>query len=150
MTNLTFQSLSSSVDDIKKYEQFVLSFPLQSGHSPTLKAGFEKFCNEFYIPFEVIDSLNNVEIVKNYLYLVIDDQDLIQLLRMCKLRQWEVGREVGVISYNESPLKEVIRIGITVISCNFNIMATEMAEFIKNRKSIQKIIPIKLIKRNSL
>ncbi|HSH19424.1 MAG TPA: winged helix-turn-helix domain-containing protein [Draconibacterium sp.] len=146
----TFTSLSSALDDIKKYERFILSFPLQSGHSLTLKAGFEKFCSQYFIPFEVVDSLNNIEIIKNNLYLLIDDQDLIKVLRMCKLRNWEPGQEVGVISYNESPLKEVIRDGITVISCNFNTMAAEMAEFIRNRKTIQKIIPIKLIKRNSL
>jgi len=146
----TYQSLSSAIDDIEKYARLVLSFPLKSGHSQLLKEGFERFCNEFSIPFDVVDTLENIEIHKNYLYLVIDDQDLIRLLRICKLRQWKPGCEVGVISYNESPLKEVIRDGITVISCNFEMMAAEMAEFIRNRNSLQKIIPIKLIKRNSL
>lgn len=146
----TYQSLVSAKKEIQKYSKFVLSFPLKSGHSQTLKTGFERFCNEFSLPFEVVDSLENVEISMGNLYLLIDDQDLIKLLRICKLSQWKLGREVGVISYNESPLKEVIRDGITVISCNFKTMASEMAEFINNRKSVQQIIPIKLIKRNSL
>lgn len=146
----TYQSLLSAENEIKKYKSVVLSFPLKSGHSQTLQAGFERFCNDLQIPFEVVDTLDNIEIVKNNLYLVIDDQDLIKLLRFCKIRNWKLGREIGVISYNESPLKEVIRDGITVISCNFKTMATDMAEFVKNRKSLQKIVPIKLIKRNSL
>jgi DNA-binding transcriptional regulator YhcF (GntR family) len=146
----TFEALSSVAGQIKKYEQFILSFPKISGHSETLKAGFERFCSEYSIPFRVVGSFENMEICKRCLYLVIDDPDLIKLLRICKLREWEPGRDVGVISYNESPLKEVIRDGITVISCNFKMMAAEMAEFVKNRVSTQKIIPIKIINRNSL
>ena len=146
----TFQALSSAAEEIKKYDRFILSFSKNSGHSETLKAGFERFCNEFFISGEVVDSLENIEICKGCLYLTIDDTDLIKLLRICKLRGWEPGRDVGVISYNESPLKEVIRDGITVISCNFKMMAAEMAEFVATRAKVQKIVPIKLIKRNSL
>ncbi len=146
----TAEALSSVVDEIKKYSRFILSFPKSSGHSETLKAGFERFCTDYLVPFQVVDSFENVEICQRCLYLVIDDQDLIKLLQICKLRGWEPGRDVGVISYNESPLKEVIRDGITVISCNFKMMAAEMAEFVKNRVSTQKIIPIKIINRNSL
>jgi hypothetical protein len=39
----TFEALSSALSRIKHYKEFVLSFPLKSGHSQTLKNGFERF-----------------------------------------------------------------------------------------------------------
>ena len=146
----TYNALNEAKPDIRKYKEIVLSFPIKSGHSITLKNGFEKFCKNTNLKFQVADSLDNLEIEKGNVYLVIDDRDLIKLLRFCKIRNWEPGKEIGVISYNESPLKEIIRDGITVISCDFRHLAKEMAQFIINRKSIYKSIPIKLIKRNSL
>jgi len=66
------------------------------------------------------------------------------------MRIWELGKDIGVISYNETPLKEVIWDGITVISCNFSMMAGVMSNFIRNRKGMQEFIPISLINRRSL
>lgn len=34
----------------------------------------------------------------------------------------EVGKQVGVISYNETPLKKIILNGITTISTDFHLM----------------------------
>jgi DNA-binding transcriptional regulator YhcF (GntR family) len=145
----TYQSLCSAKEQIAKYRNVQLSFPEKGGHPETLKNAFLQFCNDFSVPHKIVNSLENMEIRKGDAFLVIDDSDLVKLLKVCKIRGWKPGRDVGVISYNETPLKEVIRNGITVISCNFGEMAAEMAAFIKNRISVQKIIPIKLIKRNS-
>jgi DNA-binding transcriptional regulator YhcF (GntR family) len=146
----TCRALEAAHDRISKYNKFHLSFPEKSGHPITLEKGFVKFCSDYHIPYVIEDSLKDAEIIKGDAYLVIDDGDLIKLLKTCKVRNWRPGRDIGVVSYNETPLKEVIREGISIISCSFKIMAEEMAEFIKNRIAVQKIIPIKFIKRNSL
>ena len=146
----TYNSLMSVKERIKKYDRFVLSFSKESGHSDSLNSGFKKFCDDYAITCQIADSLENIEICEKDVYLVIDDADLIKLLKVCKIRGWEPGKDVGVISYNETPLKEVIREGITVISCSFRTMAVEMAEFILTQRKINKIVPISMILRNSL
>jgi DNA-binding transcriptional regulator YhcF (GntR family) len=146
----TYQSLVSVKKRIGKYNRLLLSFPEKSGHPETLKAGFLKFANTCGIFHKVLDSLDQIEIKKGDAYLLIDDCDLVKLLKVCKIRKWVLGKDIGVISYNETPLKEVIRDGITVISCNFSLMANEMAKFIRNRKVIHEIIPISIIIRKSL
>jgi DNA-binding LacI/PurR family transcriptional regulator len=75
---------------------------------------------------------------------------LIHLLKVCGQHKWQLGKDVGVLSYNETPLKQVIRDGISVISCNFLQMAKHMAGFIKERTNVKEIIPIEFIERNSL
>ena len=146
----TFCSLESAKERIRRYERLILSFPVKSGHPQSLKKGFLKFVNEYDIAHEVTDSLEEFEIGKGDAFLVIDDADLVKLLRVCKMRGWKLGQDVGVIAYNETPLKEVIRDGITVISCNFSLMANEMARFIQNRIAIKETIPISLIQRKSI
>lgn len=146
----TFKALETAKERIRSYSRFVLNFPCKSGHPQSLKMGFQKFVNDYFVMHLVTDSLDQFEICKGDAFLLIDDADLVKLLRVCKIRGWKLGQDVGVIAYNETPLKEVIRDGITVISCNFSMMANEMSKFIHNRTSVQEEIPISLINRKSL
>lgn len=148
--NGTFNSLKAGVQLIKKYDSLNLCCSERKGHSKTLNQGFEKFCKEYNITSSFLDSLTDLEIRKGSVYLVMDDLDLVRLLKASKIRGWEIGSDIGIISYNETPLKEVIRDGITVISCSFIDMAAEMANKIRNRVHTNTIIPIELIIRNSL
>jgi hypothetical protein len=146
----TFHALKSAIEQIRKYNHLILSFPLKSGHPKSLKMGFLKFVNDYSIAHQITDTLDEFEICKNDAFLVIDDTDLVKLLRVCKIRGWILGKDVGIVAYNETPMKEVIRDGITVISCNFSSMASEMSKFIRNRTTMKEVIPISLINRKSL
>ncbi len=146
----TYQALCQANNQIKKYTGITLVYPEAGGHSETLKTGFLKYCDEFTVKNKMVNSLRELEIVKGEAYLLISDNDLIYLLNVCKNRKWRLGIDVGVLSYNETPLKQVIRDGISVVSCNFSMMAIEMATFIKEQKAVHKIIPIEFVKRNSL
>ena len=146
----TLSALAAAHSSIKKYKKLNLSFPESSGHSETLKNGFLEYCSRFSMSNEVMGSLSENDILKNEAYLVIDDGDLIRLLEVSKNHGWRLGRDIGVISYNETPMKKVIRDGISVLSCDFSKMADEMAGFIKNQEAVQKNIPIEFIKRNSI
>jgi DNA-binding transcriptional regulator YhcF (GntR family) len=146
----TYQALSQAHERLKKYSKIHLSFPWKEGHSETLKKGFEKFCQSHGMEHTTVSSLQEMEIRKGEAYLCISDKDLIHLLKVCRQHKWQLGKDVGVLSYNETPLKQIIRDGISVISCDFLQMAEHMAGFIKERTKAKEIIPIEFIERNSL
>lgn len=146
----TYKALISAHGKTKNYKKIILSFPEKEGHPVSLKNGFLKYCEEYGMTADVVSSLTEIEIKKNEAFLIISDKDLIHLLNVCKERNWHLGKDIGVISYNETPLKQVIRDGISVVSCNFSLMAEVMADFIKDQTAIQKIIPIRFIERNSI
>jgi len=146
----TYNALSEANENINKYRKINLSFPEKGGHSDTLKQGFLKYCKEFAMKYNIVNSLDDMEINKGEAFMIISDNDLIYLLNVCKSKNWKLGRDVGVLSYNETPLKEVIRDGISVVSCNFEMMADAMSHFIKEQKTEKRKIPIEFIKRNSL
>ncbi|WP_332913348.1 substrate-binding domain-containing protein [Algoriphagus boritolerans] len=41
---------------------------------------------------------------------------------------FKLGRDIGVISYNDTPLKEILADGITTISTDFHQMGKTIAE----------------------
>ncbi|MEN8228582.1 MAG: GntR family transcriptional regulator [Bacteroidota bacterium] len=148
--NGTFSALQSATHLLKKYSKIVLCYPGPKGHSETLKNGFEYFCQEYKLSYSVVESLANEEIQKGKVYFVIEDNDLVKVIKCCKNRNWKLGEDIGLVAYNETPLKEVIRDGISVVSCDFSQMANEMVKFINNGHPVHKIIPIRFIERNSL
>jgi DNA-binding LacI/PurR family transcriptional regulator len=62
----------------------------------------------------------------------------------------KIGEQVGIISYNETPLKKVILNGITTISTDFHQMGVIAAELILSDSKEHIKVPFKLTLRQSL
>jgi DNA-binding LacI/PurR family transcriptional regulator len=146
----TLSALASALPRLREYKQTILCYPEPKGHSETLKKGFVDFCRKEGLSFAVVESLGKEEIQRDRAYFVIEDSDLVKVLKCSKNRNWKLGKDIGVLAYNETPLKEVIRDGISVVSCDFNQMAAEMAAFIRQGRPVHKTIPIRFIQRNSV
>ena len=78
------------------------------------------------------------------------DNDLVVLIERLLESKLKVGKDVGVISYNETPLKRIILNGITTISTDFEAMGAETAKIIKENALRHVQIPFSLRLRASL
>ena len=76
--------------------------------------------------------------------------ELANFLDQCAELGYEPGKEVGVISYNETPMKKYVKNGITVLSTDFDLMGQKAAEFVANGEKMNFCVPTKLKLRNSL
>ena len=74
--------------------------------------------------------------------------DLVNLMKQIRDEEYVLGKEIGVISYNDTPLKELL--GITVMSTDFNIMGETAARMILNKEKGQVKVPFNFIDRNSI
>jgi DNA-binding LacI/PurR family transcriptional regulator len=83
------------------------------------------------------------------LYILNDDNDLVSLIHTAKKNKWVLGKDVGVVSYNETPLKSVIAEGITTITSDFSKMGRDMAKMISKNKREKVENPFLTIERNS-
>jgi DNA-binding LacI/PurR family transcriptional regulator len=61
-----------------------------------------------------------------------------------------VGKDIGIISYNETPWKEFILNGITTISTDFHKMGELTAQMILNNQNNHIEVPFKVTLRKSL
>jgi DNA-binding LacI/PurR family transcriptional regulator len=92
--------------------------------------GFLKFCQETGKPHELIHTLENRNIKKGELYLVIWDRDLVWLMKQARSIGLEPGKDIGIISYNDTALKEVVGNGVTTISTDFRLMGHKLATLV--------------------
>ncbi len=65
-----------------------------------------------------------------------------------KAKKLNPGKDVGVLSHNDEPAKEII--GITTYSTDFSLMGKRAGQAVKNRQMIQEIIPTVLTRRHTL
>jgi len=61
-----------------------------------------------------------------------------------------IGQKLGIISYNETPLKKLILNGLTTISTDFKFMGETAAQLILDNSSAQVEVPFYLTIRPSL
>jgi len=148
--NEVVEALRSITNKILCYRKFVLIFNAKGRHPKMIRKAFEDYCLQVELQHEIIDQLTNQKIAKNTAYLVIDDYDLIELVKASEAKGFQLGKDVGVLSYNDTPMKEIIRNGISVISSDFSQMGKLAADFIKTQKPVRATIPTKIILRNSL
>lgn len=148
--NSFYMALSSKKRVILKYDKVIFIFPTFTFHPIETVTYCEQFCNENKISFEVIENTEEFKIEKNTLYISVSDRMLGEFLKQCKTKNFEPGKDVGILSYNETPMKQFIYKGISVISTDFEQMGKKAAHFINGNSSVQKYIPTNIILRNSI
>ncbi|GAA4885430.1 GntR family transcriptional regulator [Flaviramulus aquimarinus] len=144
-----YNNLNKALDLIEEYKKLVLIFPEDKQPQGILK-GFTLFCKEHKFPFEVINSFQNKNLEKGELYIIPDDKILLRVIKKMKQDKLTLSKDIGVISYNDTLLKEIVEGGITTISTDFKSMGKRLAEMILNKDTLQIENPNDLIVRNSL
>ena len=145
-----YDCLSSGLEFIQKYQEFILVFPHNTPHPAETIDAFKQFCNDHRLKHTVLDNIDNREVQPGQAYLVIKDSDLVKIVKDCKKCAYKIGSEVGIISYNDTPMKEIVGAGITVISTDFIRMGRDCANFIVSKEKVAEVIPTNLIVRGSL
>lgn len=145
-----YKCLEEAKDTFNKYERLVFVYPTFTYHPDESVNYFKKFCKRYQFEHKIITNPKDFEIEKGEAYLSVSDRILGVFLEQSRTKNLEPGTDVGFLSYNETPMKEFIYKGISVISTDFEAMGAKAADFINQDKTIQNYVPTKLILRNSL
>ncbi|WP_339659845.1 GntR family transcriptional regulator [uncultured Polaribacter sp.] len=144
-----FNGLSSGIKSILKYQKLVLLFSDEKQPLGILK-GFKMFCKKYKIEHEVVASIKDRVPKIGELYVVLDDQNLIRIIKKIKENKFVLAKDIGIISFNDTILKEVVEDGITTISTDFNVMGERLAQMILNNEQIRIENTSSLILRKSI
>ena len=133
----TYEALVYGVEYLKKYNRIIM---VQKDEKEPQERydGLCAFCNEYHFDHKYIGTMSGREIKPGDVFLVVNDRDLVDLLKQSEKQELVLGRDFGIISYNETPLKEVLAGGITTLSTDFKLMGETLAFLIKE-KSIKTI-----------
>jgi len=143
--------LYQGLDDIRKYNQLkILSMP-GSMYAPLISKGIVKFCSENRIDHAFFYNTNYPDLIqKGDLFLILNGQldvELIEIARVAKKRGFKIGKDIGIISYNESPINEIILDGLTVLSTDFEQMGRVAARMIREKQMTKTKCEFQLIRR---
>lgn len=145
------QALSGVVNLCQKYSKLFLVFRNQITDPPiSLIRGFNQFCKTNRFDSRVIlTSLSKRKMSKGEGYIVIDDEDLVYLVEHARDTGLKIGSDLGIVSYNETPLKKIVANGISVLSTDFSELGNQMAEMVLNNDRTIKHNSFRFINRNS-
>ncbi|WP_166461214.1 GntR family transcriptional regulator [Flavicella sediminum] len=148
--NDVYQALTAGLHKVSKYKKIILVYPEESiyPYPKRILHGIGKFCAEHQFGFEVIDQIYDDMIVKQGdLFIIIEESDLVNFIRQARENESVLGEDIGVISYNDTPLKDLF--GISVVSTDFNIMGDTAAKMILNKERGKFKVPFNFIDRAS-
>lgn len=145
-----YSSLETGVDLIKKYDEFVFLYPEFTNHPHESVEFFKKFCKGNKIKYSVEYNSEDLDIQSGKLYMSVSDRMLGRSLEQAKERNLVFGKDIGFISYNETPMKQFIDKGISVVSTDFEELGRKAAEFVRSNEIMNYVVPTKLVIRESL
>ncbi|MFV0566754.1 MAG: GntR family transcriptional regulator [Flavobacteriaceae bacterium] len=146
-----YEALKKGVDKLKKYDKLVLVYPFKTVYPYPMRIvhGFRKFCTKFNYDYEILNEIyDDMELDSKDAYITIEETDLVNLVRQIRKKNLILGTDVGIISYNDTPLKDLL--GITVISTHFKAMGETAAYLVLNNKKEKVKNVFSYIERNSI
>lgn len=147
--NLIF-ALETALDDINKYQKFILIYNPCNNHPVEIPKTVRRFCRKYKIPFSIRKNVQKEKIQVGDAYFVIEDSQMLKIIEFADENNKIPGKDIGLLSYNDTPMKRYIKDGINCISTDFAKMGKLTGEWLLTDKKIQTTIPTKYIKRNSL
>ncbi len=142
-----FEELGSRIRD---FSELILYYRDDTDYPAGIYDACAKWSRDNDMPLTVYKKFQTDHISPSALFVTVGDSDLWHLLKYAHETDLQVGKDIGIISHNDSVVKEFIAGGITTFSTDFGQMADRAASFVLERKKINEIIPSVLIRRGSL
>lgn len=135
--NDTYNALKSEVGTISKYNR-ILMVQSEAKEPYERFLGLQRFATEFRFQCRYLNGYKNKRIVQGDLFLLANDADLVDVLKQAEKQRFKPGQDFGIISYNDTALKEILAGGISTLSTDFHLMGKTMAGLI-NKKQVEVV-----------
>ncbi|RZL99116.1 MAG: transcriptional regulator, partial [Pedobacter sp.] len=145
-----YGALEKALPQLSKYHTIKINVPANTYHPDEILKGFRAFCQQYAFSYKVVHNIANEPIKEGEAYINLMEDDLVILIEKILATKMKLGKHVGVISYNETPLKKLILNGITTISTDFTMMGQKAAQLILDQSTEHIEIPFKVTIRASL
>jgi DNA-binding transcriptional regulator YhcF (GntR family) len=145
-----FHALELALKPLSKYHTIKITFPEHTYHSKEILKGFSSFCTQYAFNYKVVHDIQNEPMHSGEVYITLMENDVVVLIERLLQTKYKIGEDIGVISYNETPLKKIILNGLTTISTDFQKMGEIVAQIIINNQREHVENPFYLTLRASL
>lgn len=130
-----YEGLKSIREKLCKYKALHIVYNDKFQYMPNgYLEGAYRFAGEFHIPIYVEPGFEMENIEQGHCYMAVSERDLAMIINNMSNKGFVAGRDIGLLSLDETPLKEVLLGGITTLTTDFRLMGRTAAELIKNEK----------------
>lgn len=145
-----FNALIAAGKELSKYHTIKLLFPNNNCYPKEIIRGFSRFCQQYSFDYALVSKIEAEPIREGEVYINLADDDLIRLIERIKALNLTIGEQVGIISYNEAPIKKIILNGVTTLSADFSEMGRLAAGLIMGKSREHKRVPFQLTLRSTI
>ncbi len=143
-----YNALKESADLMDKYGRVKFVYPEYTNFQAEIADGVLAFCEEYHKVFSIVPDLSDEELNPSTVYITAEEEDLAQLIKKVRKSDYQLGKDIGIISFNETVFKELL--DIAVVTTDFENMGKTVANLILNGQIKQVKNPFKMIRRSSL
>ncbi len=147
-----YNCLTEAYPRLKAYQRLVLVSAHSRWGAPQVIKGFKRFYQEHDFEIELTDNIEPADLQKQsvYIFLSNSDRKMVTAIKLCRELNYEIGKDIGIISYNDTYANEVLAGGISVINTDFAQMGRTAAAVLLQGERTSIVNPSKLILRASL
>lgn len=145
-----YLALEKAVAQLEKYRTLKIVFPKISHLPNEILKGFSGFCEQYNFEGRIVHDVQTEPIKDGDVFISLDEDDLATLIQRLSFTSFQVGKNVGLISYNETLFKKIMLNGITTISTDFKVMGEKTAQLISSEGKEHIEVPFHLNLRASL
>lgn len=145
-------ALTEGLDKLKAFSKLNVVVMQNSLYAMEIRTAIESFCVQNGLEMEIHQGVSEEMVRRNEVYLMLNSQHDAGLLAFFKIagsQGLKIGEDVSVISYNDSPINEIILNGLTAVSTDFKQMGELVADMIVEKTLSKVKCDFHLIRRNT-
>ena len=143
-----YDALVCATDLLAKYHHIKIVCDRVRNRPVERIEGTTQFCVDNKKKFDVVLDVNREELQPGTAYIVTDEGDLADLIKKIRRSEYELGKDIGIICFDDTPLKETLN--ITVATTDFEAMGKTSASLLLSGENNQVKNCFQLIRRGSL
>lgn len=146
-----YEGLKCMVEKLRKYNALHIVYNDKFQYMPDdFVAGAYRFSGEFRFPVYVEPGFDMNRIEKGHCYMAVSERDLAAIIKSMKAKRLKIKKDIGLMSLDDTPLKEVLIGGITTLTTDFEEMGRLAASLVRNKQTVRIANKWHLLDRNSL
>lgn len=148
--NDIYEIFEKNLEKFKKYQKLGFVFPKYANYPLEIVKGFKNFAILNNIDFEIYNNAVDAceKFKPNQAFVVVEESDLSEMIKYSRKNSFQLGKQMGLIAFNETTLKELL--DISVITTDFEFMGSQAAKMLKENSIGNTRNPFFWIERSSI
>lgn len=143
-------ALNQALPLLEKYSSINLISSQNYPFAHCISNALSQFAKQHHFDFHFYTEVNQTTIRSEEAYLILSEQYLADTIKITQELGYQLGVDIGLVSYHDSPLKEILAGGITVVTTDHAQLGRSAASLILTNKKDHIRNPFLFIQRASL